>query len=60
MKLRESYGNGQSLRIRGSYSSSSLVGEEALGDNEDDGGAAVTATTVMNATATPPPSVSLL
>ena len=60
MKLRESYGNGESLRIRGSYSSSSLVGEEALGDNEDDGGAAVTATTVINATATPPPSVSLL
>lgn len=59
MKLRESYGNGELLRIRGSYSSSSLVGEEALGDNEDDGGAAVTATTVMNA-ATPPPSVSLL
>ena len=60
MKLRESYGNGESLRIRDSYSSSSLIGEEALGDNEDDGGAAVTATAVMNTTATPPPSVSLL
>ena len=59
MKLRESYGNGESLRIRGSYSSSSLIGEEAL-DNEDNGGAAVTATAVMNTTATPPPSVSLL
>jgi hypothetical protein len=60
MKLRESYGNGESLRIRGSYSSSSLVGEEALGDNEDDGGAvAVTATTttVMNNATTATPSV---
>ena len=55
MKLRESYGNGESLR--------KIRGEEALflGDDEDDGGAvAVTATTVMNATATPPLSVSSL